>query len=378
MPTIKSLFNLLTKQYPKLTRLLKYTAIIYFLLCLRKILIKRHRRAKGWPDGPVGLPFFGCFLSVCMNPFYFFAQIAAEYGDIVLVPVFWNNTVYINDAKLVHQIFKHPKLNNHFISHNGLRDENAFDLANGVEWKRRRKLVQTSLMSLTNTSFVLKSVKQSLNNHIIPLFENNKDNKNFAWYPHQSIAFNSLSIIFSAIFGVTLDFNDEFVQEYITAINTRFRSVDFVILMDICLNRKIPPWLMWNILSNHRKNEKIMDHLLINWMNKNGFVVDVETKHNQIFKRKQYTNSTNNSVGDIDDTKAAGNTVYIDTCINALNDNEISIDKMLSDIQALIGDTIDTTSQTLEYGILLLAKYPNIQQQIFDEISDVMKTNQAK
>eukprot|EP01084_Bolivina_argentea_P303022 523115_1 len=362
--TIKETIDKWIKQSPKTSKTLKFAALICGILCCRQVYIKTARRIRNHPPGPAGIPFFGCFLSVGIYPFYFFTHIAEKYGDIVSVPLFWNNSIYINNANLVHQIFKDSKLNNHFISHNSLRKVGAFDLVNGPEWKKRRRFVQTSLLKLTNQSFVLDNMEKSFNNHLIKLFEKNQNQnntKNFLWYPRKSISFNSLNMIFSAIFGVQLKYTDKFAKEYVDAIIKRFRSATFVLLIDVSLGVKLPEWLMWKVLSSHRDNENQIDNILTNWMNKNGFMVDLK-KSVHVFKRNYNYNNSNKS-----------ESLYIDICIDALNKNVISPQEMMSDIQALIGNTIDTSTTTIEYAVLLLAKHPNIQQQIFTEICAVME-----
>jgi cytochrome P450 len=47
---------------------------------------------------------------------------------------------------------------------------------------------------------------------------------------------------------------------------------------------------------------------------------------------------------------------------------EISNLDILKEVYTMIIAGSDTTSKTIEYGLLLLAKYPNIQQQIYDEL----------
>lgn len=73
-------------------------------------------------------------------------------------------------------------------------------------------------MTSTNTSFILETVKTSLYKNIVPTFIKNEENKNYLWYSHKAVALNSMNTIFTAIFGVPLDKNQLFVQNYIDAI----------------------------------------------------------------------------------------------------------------------------------------------------------------
>eukprot|EP01084_Bolivina_argentea_P303021 523114_1 len=355
--SLKGTLKTWAKQYPTTAKSLKYLTMLCSALYARKICIKLFRKFRHYPPGPVGIPFFGCFWNVGIYPFYFFTYIAQQYGDIVSVPLFWNSSIYINDPKLVHEIFRDSKLNNRFIANNPLRKIAAFDLTNGPEWKKRRRFLHTSLVDLTKTSFIVENMKKSFHNHIYQIFESNE---NYLWYPRQSIAFNSLNMIFSSMFGVQFNYKNDtkFAETYIDAINTRFRSATLVLLIDVAFKIKLPDYIMWDILSPHRKNEKRMDEILLGWMNKNGFAIDMEK---EIIQRTDDIHN-NNKVN-----------LYIDIAMDAWKRNNFSFQEMMSDTQALIGNTIDTTTITLEHAVLLLAKYPDVQQQIVYEIKDVMK-----
>jgi len=59
---------------------------------------------------------------------------------------------------------------------------------------------------------------------------------------------------------------------------------------------------------------------------------------------------------------------YIDYMLTWLENKNITMDEMISDAFIMFSAGTETTSSSLEYSILLLCKYPIVQQQIYEEL----------
>ena len=58
-----------------------------------------------------------------------------------------------------------------------------------------------------------------------------------------------------------------------------------------------------------------------------------------------------------------------------INDTNLNHEMVISDFNIIIESGIDTTSFTAQIGVLLLAKYPNIQERIYNELKSVFDNN---
>lgn len=59
------------------------------------------------------------------------------------------------------------------------------------------------------------------------------------------------------------------------------------------------------------------------------------------------------------------------------NDDQMSRDKLLGDCGMILGAATDTTATTLEFCILVAIKYPDIQEKIHKELTDVLGDKQS-
>ena len=303
------------------------------------------------------MPFFGCFLSYGTKPRQFLTSISNDYGPITSVPLLQANNIFINDAKLAKRLLKDKRLANHWQNHNKLREIGGFDIENGEKWTQRRKYVSQTLFSILKSSFVLNHVKESINDY----FQNNPIDKIATVKMKKIVSYIALNNVFSAIFGKNLSYNDPFIKDMTQATFKKFESIGPLILIDLSFNTKLPDWLMWSI-SDHRKNEKFLDDVIIGWMSNNNYTVDLDKN---IIKR--------------DDSQSNKQEMwFIDNVIDKLNANKITANEIISDIGIIITAAIDTTAASSEYGFLLLAKYPDIQEIVYQEINEIMNKNNYK
>ena len=64
--------------------------------------------------------------------------------------------------------------------------------------------------------------------------------------------------------------------------------------------------------------------------------------------------------------------------IDKLENGEISVDEIVSDLGTMMEASVDTTNATAEHGFLLLAKHPDVQQRVHEELVAVMARHNLK
>eukprot|EP01084_Bolivina_argentea_P277388 473543_1 len=332
---------------------LKVFGVSVVALCTVRFLFwKMYNRFKSYPEGPVGIPFLGCLLQFAIQPQKFLWSVA-QYGPITYVPLMTSNNIFISDPLILRELYQKQKIVERPKMH--LRPIPTFAGINGKEWDARRNYVNATVMTLAKSSFVLSNVRQCLRN-IEPVI-----NKNSLWFPKECIHYISFCNVWASVFGQILPFGDPLITRYCKHAEKSVYRVGILLFLKAAINfsLKIPDIIQWYIV--WEVFGKQSDDILLQWMRNNGFVVDPSKN---ILQRT--TGKTNKQK------------VYIDFMIQRAMNAEISVKTILSDIPTVIIAAIDTTTQAVIYGFLCLAKYPDIQQMVYHELTSVMKRHNIK
>jgi len=342
----------------------KIIALLSVFVCGRYVTLKLHRKIYNYPPGPIGLPFVGCLVSFGLWPRRFLYNLERHYGGIACVPLGVYDNIFLSRTDAIEFLMKKTNFNDRPLLYNSPRPQGQNDVVfiNGQEWSRRRRYASKSLIRLADSSFIARHVNNAVKKDVCPAIEAAQIEQGKLWFPRTHTSFFAMNIVFSAIFGVELRMNDAFIQRYIAQTAVFLDSLTFVLHMSMLINFKLPDKLMWGVLSNHRKNAHEHDVILSQWMNASGFFeVDTSPEH-YVLKRLKYDDTQHNKHGDEDEE------VFLDFLIKEFEAGKISIEQIISDIQAVLAGSIDTTRNGTEYGFVLLAKYPAIQQRIYEEV----------
>ena len=345
---------------------LKYISIAFAgfgLLIARNIFWKLLNKLRSYPPGPLGLPFIGCLFSFGGTPRKFLVNTANTYGPIAYFPLLASNNIIISDPKIMVKLYQNEKIIDRPEMYS--RPTPSFMESSGSIWSKRRKYASTTVFSITKSSFILSSVKKCINKYLEPIMDEKYVKNKELWYPAQDLYCMSMNNILSATFDIILPFDDQFITDYANITKEVFSKIPLMFLCDLMFNYNdnISSMFKYPLTGYWHKDG---DKMLVNFMRNNGFIIDREKN---ILRRKddKERDNANSKLN-----------VYIDFLISKYNENEIKVKEITSDLHLILAAAIDTTTKSMEYGFLLLAKYPDIQEMIYKELQDIMNENNLK
>eukprot|EP01084_Bolivina_argentea_P252944 424752_1 len=324
------------------------TALGYFT---KKIYDNIYNRYHCYAPGPAGIPIFGNFWSILFYPQHLYKHTAMTYGPIMMLKLLDLNMILLNDSKLMKQLLRQKAFlsrgdptfddKNYSIWSVSL-DKNKgilpFIGANYDEWSRRRKHAQSALFKLMTTKKVSNITQDAIDNNLNPYLLNIITN-NQLWYPRKLCAYIAMNTIFHVCFSKSVDFNDTLYLEFSNLINESFRnSWQAELFVQLPILRKLN-------LSIHKKYINIRER-------RNQIVLDLINERSKIFERN----------------KDAECECFIDSCLQAKQAGKMSQVEIVADTYFLFAAGMDTTSSTLEFGIVLAAKYTNVTTRVRNEL----------
>ena len=93
-----------TNKKARYKHILTITSIFTGLLVSRKLFWKAYNKHRKYPDGPIGIPFFGVLFSYIRNPYQWFHHNSIKYGAIMSASIGVQHNIYINDIGLAKQL----------------------------------------------------------------------------------------------------------------------------------------------------------------------------------------------------------------------------------------------------------------------------------
>lgn len=336
----------------KYHKLLSITCAVIGFWSIRNLFWKIANRIRNYPPGPHGLPYFGCFFPFGLTPSRFLVDIAHSYGPVAYVPLLLTRNLFVADPAILRQLYKSQKVTAR--PHLTTRKVNAFGVLSGKEWWSRRKYAMETVLSLAQSSFVLQGHLRSMQSAAPKMNRRNVEQKEL-WYPHDTVHYFIINASFATIFDHVLEVDDPFIPAFCHQAQSAAQSVGVGILVDLFSNfsgfELFSKWFLWRIHDD-------ADNQLIEWMKANGFQVDRDRK---ILKRVK--------MGNLATAKKNTRTkVYADFLIDKLESGQMEYDQIWAEFESMFAASIDTQAHTATFGFLLLAKFPKIQQRVYDEI----------
>ena len=301
---------------------------------------------KSPPIYTYNVPIVGSLFMFLLYPKQFRCDILPQYGDIVGYNIANIKFYKLNDVLLIHKLFKlatqRPAILANTYLFAGITPDVGLCNEDG-RWSYRRKLLMQSLITTLNSrkvememNKILKEITyEYLDSNLSKTTFNNND-KQFLWYPRRCLRNISFNVIYYSIFNKYYKLNDLKFEQYSDE-------------SDIFISNA------FNAVFASNLKPKFLSKLLLE--NK------VKAFHEAAMKVQQLV------MQDYQDAVNDGNTAGERICEYYHKDSVMTNDMAMTDLRALIQAGMDTTAHTMEVGLLLLAKYPNVQNIVYNELT---------
>eukprot|EP01084_Bolivina_argentea_P280459 479640_1 len=361
-----SIFNMMN--ILKLWRSSNYSRFVIMALLyimVRKIFITFHRKYYSLPPGPTGMTLFGSLLSFILSPRKFLIN-NCKYGPISCFYFGSKLIISINDGCIGHEILKSASSILINRPDNNLLDSIPYKYiagVNGIQWLKRRKLGMSHFVNIAKSDFILHRMEYAVNDCVAPEIDICiKNNKLF--YPHKYSFYLGFNSIYSAIFGGNIDNKNPNIKIWREHIEKMLISFIPVFMLQLFNINFIPPKLFWKF-SSFQQNMKIIEDDIEDFMiNDAGF----ELNEDNLWERRTTCSQPVNS-----------DSIFIDVAISYQYEEKWYDKQMLlNDVATYFFSGASTTSNVVEYGFLLLAKFSDVQEEIYDEVMNVLHKNNLK
>ena len=309
---------------------------------IRNIYVKMWRKYKNLPDGPYGYPLLG-HITLLINPFW--AATLSKYGAVTSIQM--GPTISVIS-------FQNPYLIKKIYSDNRTLDvletfdsDTMFISTNGHEWEKRRKIVYANLMSTLKASFVEDASIAFMKNKVFPVFDQKiKNNQNIECKEYfRALGFNAIN---QACFGSELDsLDDPFMQNFFDQIAKLNKS------------RALKTILLFILGGESKVTETIFRCF--------GLQPFAEIFDNLQRIMEDFANDDSKKLKTNDNDQ---NLKLFNSYIQDYNneDNKLSKRKLFGDMALMFAASTDTTFGALSFSMLLAAKNPSIQDEIYQEL----------
>ena len=301
---------------------------------------------KKLPPGPRGLPLFGSLLEIRHDTHLAIHRLARRYGDICLLRFGSVPTVIISDADMLHDAFGKAELADRWVSEimNILSSQKDLVMAPyGEHWRQMQRFANRELLSARNLNTVRELYIESVVNALVDRMAESGDAGELV-SPPVMVAQSNSSLMFRSIFGQE-EGTDEFRQlraKFLDYVGFIFASATATNLADYI------PWLRF--LPNNGVKEAtrqaevasaIIDSLVSSARNRPGLDLSAPSCLVEVMLARQ-------DAGEISEDMTK------DLCMDLM-----------------IAGT-DTSAQTVNWFLLILANRPEIQARVHEELDTVI------
>ncbi|XP_070691802.1 cytochrome P450 1A1 [Pempheris klunzingeri] len=308
--------------------------------------------------GPKPLPIIGNVLEVGSKPHLSLTAMSKRYGDVFQIQIGMRPVVVLSGSMTVRQALikqgeefaGRPDLYSFRFINNG--KSLAFSTDQAGVWRARRKLAYNALRSFSTLEGTTPEYSCMLEEHICKEGEylikrlNTVMKADGSFDPFRHIVVSVANVICGMCFGRRYDHDD---QELLSLVNL---SDEFGQVVGSGNPADFIPALQFLPSKTMKKFVSINDRF-------NVFVQKIVTEH--------YTTYDKDNIRDITDS-------LIDHCEDRkLDENsnvQMSDEKIVGIVNDLFGAGFDTISTALSWSVMYLVAYPEIQDQLYQELRD--------
>ena len=303
--------------------------------------------AKRLPPGPRGMPLFGSLLEIRNDTHLAINRLVKRYGDVCLLKFGSVPTVIISEQGLLHEAFGKTELADRWVSEimDTLSGQTDLVLAPyGEHWRQMQRFANRELLSARNIENVREQHIEQVVNDLVARMAETGDAGGLVSPPAMTARSNS-TLMFRSVFGQPDDTTEEFLEqreallEYISWI---FGSATATNLADYI------PWLRF--LPNSALKEAVRQAEI------GGAIIRtlVESARNR------------------PDLDVSAPTCLVEVMLAREESGEITSDMTCDLCMDLLIAGTDTSAQTVNWYLLLMANRPEIQARVHEELDRVV------
>ncbi|XP_077939893.1 cytochrome P450 2K1-like isoform X2 [Gasterosteus aculeatus] len=336
-------------------------ALMLVLMCILVSYFFRSKDQRREPPGPQPLPLLGNLLQMDLKRLdRSLVDLSKKYGSVFTVHLGPQKVVILAGYKTVKQaLVNHavefgerriPQFGNDLMLSDSQRKGIIF--ANGESWKEMRRF---ALSNLRDFGMGRKAAEDKIIEEIHYLIEVFERHEGQPFSTAQSMNYAVSNIICSIVYGSRFEYSDKEFKLMVDRANDNMQLVGSPSIQLLDMYPWIFQWasnrmrLKRNVVENQKQIKQLIGHSqeTLNVQMCRGFVESFLTQ-----KQK------------LEDS--------------GITDSYYNIENLVSTVANLFAAGSDTTSSTLRWGLLLMAKYPQIQDQVQEELSRVVGSRQVR
>ncbi|XP_038058682.1 cytochrome P450 2J6-like [Patiria miniata] len=329
------------------------------LLCVVVLLVLRWflGRPKNLPPGPWGFPLIGSVPAIVreirrgVEPHDLFIRYAAKYGPVFRLQIFNKTAVVLNDYTSVKEAFQHPQLQDRpeMLIQKILSDGVA--TISGQPWVELRRFCLTALRSfgVGKTSF-----EEKIGTEAEELVKEMSAFNGKSFNPKHLLGNAVSNVICSVVFGKRYEYTDKEFERLLFLLARNFELLGSGGAINYFPELRHVPFLPTSeIVSNFKEIRE--------------FLLKVIDKHRAAF--------------DADDLRDFIDVYLVEVKNNQAKDDigeehgYLTDDNLVGTIENIFAAGSETTATTLQWALLYMAVYPEIQQRVQTEIDAVVGRN---
>mmetsp|Transcript_34143 Transcript_34143/g.55655 ORF Transcript_34143/g.55655 Transcript_34143/m.55655 type:complete len:547 (-) Transcript_34143:41-1681(-) len=311
-------------------------------LCARIVYLRSYRGYLNLPPGLYGLPLLGQTLNIMDSVWL---QRVSSYGCMTSIMLGPYHGLLINEPQLARQLYTNARAVDIIVANEKFANY-SFATANGKVWSDRRKIIYANLMTTMTGSYVEHATKRFVQNKLFP--------------------------------EIAKDIQDGRATE----LKSLLRPLGFNIVLHACFGKELvslqdPLWLQFDAQQSANNANAVVQMIIEMIFGQTAFSNMVQRAFTgcdllQGFNAlsdilERLSQSQQHNVAADDDMRKTFDDYVADYV--ASSDAKYTRRDLLNDMAVMFFAATDTTYSSISYALLLSAKYPSLQQELYEEIS---------
>ena len=299
------------------------------------------------PPGPRGLPVFGSLLEIRNDTHLAIDRLVKRYGDICMLRFGSVPTVVISDPALLHEAFGKAELADRWVSEimNILSGQKDLVLAPyGEHWRQMQRFANRELLSARNIDTVRERyIDRVVDGLVARMGDEGEDGTPV--HPMPLTLRSNSNLMFRALFGREEDESPEFLEQ-------RDRLLDYI------------RWLFSSATATN-----IVDYIpWLRFLPRNG----VKEAARQARVSSEVINALVEAARERPGVDLSVPTCLVEVMLAKEDAGEISSEMTMDLCADMIIAGTDTSAQTVNWFLLLMANHPEIQARAHEELDRVV------